>query len=51
MGAGVAVGYGCDDQVHGGVDALEEEEGFWVGLGVFEFGDEGEEGDVTCRVL
>lgn len=42
-GAGVAVGYDGDEEVHGGVDALEEEEGAGVGGWVAEFGDEGEE--------
>lgn len=46
-GAGVAVDDDGDDDVHCCVDALEEEEGFGVGGGVFEFGDEGEEGDVA----
>ena len=45
--AGEAVGYDCYEEVHAYVDALEEEERFWVFFWGFELGYEGEEGDVA----
>lgn len=45
--AGVAVGDGCDDEVHRCVDGLEETQRFGVVLRVLELGDEAEEGDVA----
>jgi len=47
MCAGVAVGHGCDDEVHSRVDGLEETERFGVVLWVLELRDEAEEGDVA----
>ena len=46
-GAGVGVGEDGDEEVHGYVDALEEEEGFGVFFWFLELGDKREEGDVA----
>ena len=46
-GAGVGVGEDGDEEVHGYVDALEEEERFGVFFRFLELGYEGEEGDVA----
>lgn len=46
-GAGVAVGEARNKEIHGGVDALQEKEGFGVVFRLLELGDEAEEGDVA----
>ena len=45
--AGVAVGHDRDDEVHAGVDALQQEERLGIFLRVLQFGDEAEKRDVA----
>lgn len=46
-GADVVVDYGADDDVGGDGAGLQEEEGFGEVAGVFELGDEVEEGSIA----